>query len=161
MFHNLVNELKKNDGIKSKYVILSYRLANYVSRKNLLIRILLCPIIIQYKLIVDIFFGVELPCNITVGWGMRISHAKCITIHPSSQIGGNVHLRHGVTIGNKRTGVNEAPVIGDNVEIGCFSTLLGSIRVGNNSVIGAHTLLLKTVPDDSIVTGLPGKVVLR
>jgi serine acetyltransferase len=161
MFHDLIEELKNNDGIKSKYVVLSYRMANSISQKNKLVRILLCPVIIQYQLLVNIFWGVEIPYKITIGCGMKISHAKCITIHPSSQIGKNVHLRHGVTLGNKETGFKEAPIIGDNVEFGCFSTLLGNISVGNNSVIGAHTLLLKTVPNNSIVTGVPGKVASR
>jgi len=158
MFQKLRNELSKNDGVKSKYVVLSYRIANYTSRSNLLIRLLLLFFSLQYKLFVEMIFGVEIPCNVTIGWGMKISHAKCITVHPNTVIGTNVHLRHGVTIGNKSSGSNEVPIIGNDVDIGCFSTILGRVDVGNNTIIGAHTLLLKTTQQYAIAMGIPAKI---
>ena len=157
--NKLIEEFKVNEGIKSKYTVLSYRLANYYYNSKYPLKILYLPFFINYKLVVDIIFGVEIPCNINIGWGFKISHAKSITIHPNAQIGSNFHIRHGVTIGNKNSGEKDAPIIDDDVELGCYSSIFGNVCIGGNTIVGAHTLILKSVPKNSIVVGNPGKII--
>lgn len=153
----LIREIKNNSGLKSRYTVFSYRLASFFYNGNLCIKFLLFPFYINYKLIVDFVFGVEIPSSVKIGWGLRISHAKCITIHPEVVIGRNCHLRHGVTIGNKSTGDKMVPIIFDNVDVGCFSSVLGEVQIGDNVKIGAHSLVLRSVQENSVVYGVPVK----
>lgn len=153
----LLSEISANKGIKSKYVVLSYRLANWTSKRSLFLKLLLFPLILQYKFIVDFVLGIEIPYTINIGHGLKIMHAKCITIHPNTSIGKNLLLRHSTTIGNKNTGHPEAPVIGDNVDIGCNSSILGPIKIGSNVTIGAHSLVLSDISSNNIAYGIPAK----
>lgn len=151
MFHDFLNELRVNNGFKSKYVVVSFRLASVYKRNGLFFKVIFFPFFIHYKLVVDFLFGVEIPADSIIGWGFKLSHPKCITIHPKCVIGSNVHIRHGVTIGNKKTGVDEAPVIGDNVEFGCFSSVFGNVNIGAGSSVGAYSFVVNDLPEKSVV----------
>lgn len=87
---------------------------------------------------------------------LRLPHPFLIIIHRTATIGAACTIFHNVTIGvleNSRYGL-EAGKIGDNVYIGCDSTILGKVILGNNVKIGAKSLILKDVPSAKTVTGL-------
>ena len=83
-------------------------------------------------------------------------------INSATQIGDNVQLRHGVTLGEKEeAGVLYAPVIGNNVSIGASAIILGRVKVGDNAVIGAGAVVVQDVPADATVAGNPAKLIGR
>lgn len=93
--------------------------------------------------------------------GLAIFHTgDFIHIKPSAKIGKNCTLRPGVVIGKKHTGEKDTPVIiGDNVDFGVGVRVFGSLTIGNNVVIGANSVVTHNIPDNSIVGGVPAKVI--
>ena len=81
-----------------------------------------------------------------------------LVIHSRAIIGKNCIVGQCVTIGG-RSRHYDVPKIGDNVYIGAGAKILGPITVGNNSVIGAGAVVLKDVPENSIIVGIPAKVI--
>ena len=97
-----------------------------------------------------------------IGKGFFIDHGNGVIIGETTIIGDNVTLYQGVTLGG--TGKEQGkrhPTVGDNVMISTGAKVLGSFTIGNNSKIGAGSVVLKEVPPDSTVVGVPGRVVKR
>lgn len=69
-------------------------------------------------------------------------------------------IGQGVTIGGK-SGWYEVPVIGDNVEINAGARVLGPVRIGNNVIIGANSVVVKDVPDNCVVAGIPARIIRK
>lgn len=104
--------------------------------------------------------GIEIHPGATIGKGLFIDHGMGVVIGETCEIGDNVTIYHGVTLGG--TGKDKGkrhPTIGNNVMISTGSKVLGPIVVGDNSRIAANAVVLKDVPADSTVVGIPGKVV--
>ena len=112
---------------------------------------------VLYKL-VQIITGVELPCEVIVGRNFVIDHFGGIIISGFAKFGDNCRIRDGVVVGLRRVGENNAPIIGNNVDIGSGAKLLGPIRIGDNVYIGANAVVLCNVPDNSIAVGVPAIV---
>jgi serine O-acetyltransferase len=124
-------------------------------------RLLRMPFSLLYKLM---FFsiqgkGIELPCEVEVGDGLRIDHQGGIVISGYARIGRNCVVRNGVTIGLARIEDLSAPTIGDNVDIGAGAKLLGRITIGDNVRIGANAVVLSDIPPNSTAVGIPAKVI--
>lgn len=106
--------------------------------------------------------GIEIHPGAKIGEGLFIDHGSGVVIGETAEIGRHVTIYQGVTLGG--TGKEKEkrhPTIGDNVVISTGAKVLGSFTVGNNSRIGAGSVVLKEVPPDSTVVGVPGKVVAR
>ncbi len=111
--------------------------------------------------ITEILTGIELPYSVRLGRRVRIWHHGGVVLHAES-IGDDVHIRHNTTFGVVRTDDNEGlPIIGSGVDIGVGSTVLGSVRVGDGAVIGAHALVLHDVEPGHVVVGSPARPVGR
>jgi len=104
--------------------------------------------------------GIEIHPGATIGKGLFIDHGTGIVIGETAEIGHNVTLYQGVTLGGtgKEKGKRH-PTIGDNVVVASGAKVLGSFKVGENSKIGAGSVVLKEVPPNSTVVGIPGQVV--
>lgn len=104
--------------------------------------------------------GIEIHPGATIGEGLFIDHGTGIVIGETAEIGDNVTLYQGVTLGGtgKEKGKRH-PTIGDNVVVASGAKVLGSFSVGDNSKIGAGSVVLKAVPPNSTVVGIPGQVV--
>jgi serine O-acetyltransferase len=86
-----------------------------------------------------------------------IDHGTGVVIGETCVIGENCQLLHGVTLGGNGKEIGDRhPKLGDNVIIGCQATILGNIRIGNNSRIGAASMVLKPVPDGATAVGKNG-----
>jgi serine O-acetyltransferase len=104
--------------------------------------------------------GIEIHPGATIGRRFFIDHGMGVVIGETTEIGDDVLLYQGVTLGG--TGNEQGkrhPTIGNNVVIGTGAKVLGSIRVGNNVKIGAGSVVVHPVPDYSTVVGIPGRIV--
>lgn len=106
--------------------------------------------------------GIEIHPGAKIGKGLFIDHGSGVIIGETTVIGNNVTLYQGVTLGGtgKENGKRH-PTIGDNVMISAGAKVLGSFKVGENSKIGAGSVVLSEVPPNSTVVGVPGRVVKR
>ncbi len=104
--------------------------------------------------------GVEIHPGATLGRGVFIDHATGVVIGETAEIGDNVTIYQGVTLGGTSLdGGKRHPTIGDNVTIGAGAKVLGAITIGNNTQIGANSVVIKPVPPDSVVVGVPGQII--
>lgn len=106
--------------------------------------------------------GIEIHPGAQIGKGLFIDHGNGVIIGETTIIGDNVTLYQGVTLGGtgKEKGKRH-PTIGNNVMISAGAKVLGSFSVGENSKIGAGSVVLSEVPPNSTVVGVPGRVVKR
>ena len=104
--------------------------------------------------------GIEIHPGATIGSGILIDHGMGVVIGETAEIGNRVTIYHGTTLGGtgKENGKRH-PTVGNNVVIGAGAKVLGPINIGNNSKIGANAVVLKDVPPNSTVVGVPGKIV--
>jgi serine O-acetyltransferase len=106
--------------------------------------------------------GIEIHPGAEIGRRFFIDHGMGVVIGETTIIGDDVTLYQGVTLGGagKETGKRH-PTIGNKVVIGSGARVLGNITVGENSRIGAGSVVLRDVPDHSTVVGVPGHIVFR
>lgn len=106
--------------------------------------------------------GIEIHPGAVIGRRFFIDHGMGVVIGETCEIGDDVVLYHGSTLGGtgKEKGKRH-PTIGNKVVIGAGAKVLGSIRIGDNSIIGANAVVLQEVPSLCTVVGIPGKVVKR
>jgi serine O-acetyltransferase len=105
------------------------------------------------------FTGIEIHPGATIGKSLFIDHGMGVVIGETTIIGDNVTLYQGVTLGGtgKEKGKRH-PTIGDNVVIGTGAKVLGNITIGDNSYIGANAVVIKDIPPNSTVVGVPGRI---
>ncbi len=109
-----------------------------------------------------ILTGIEIHPGARIGKGFFIDHGMGVVIGETSEIGDNVTVYHGVTLGGTSyTRDKRHPTVKDNVTIGAGAKILGPLTIGENSKIGANSAVIKDVPPDSTVVGIPGNVVSR
>ncbi len=106
--------------------------------------------------------GIEIHPAAVIGEGFFIDHGMGVVIGETAEIGKNVTLYHGVTLGGVSLEKGKRhPTLKDNVVVGAGAKILGAITIGENSRIGANAVVVKSVPPDSVVVGIPGQVVVR
>jgi len=105
--------------------------------------------------------GIEIHPGARIGYGFFIDHGAGVVIGETTEIGNDVTMYQGVTLGGtgKDKGVKRHPTICDNVFIGSGAKILGPITVGANSRIGANSVVLKSVPEYSTVVGVRARIV--
>jgi serine O-acetyltransferase len=107
---------------------------------------------------VQIVTGIELPCEVPVGPGFVIDHSGGIVVSGFARFGARCRLRPGVVIGLARVENPIAPHFGDDVDIGAGAKILGPIKIGNRTLIGANAVVITDVPDDCIAVGVPAVI---
>ena len=106
-----------------------------------------------------LLFNSSVPASCVVGKGTVFAYGGIgVVIHSRAIIGNNCMIGQGVTIGGK-SGWYEVPVIGDNVHISAGAIILRPIVIGSNVIIGANSVVVKDVPDNCIVAGVPAKII--
>jgi putative colanic acid biosynthesis acetyltransferase WcaB len=151
----------KYNATKGKYIVFLFRLAQLVQkRRGLSVVLFWYPIF--YKLFVHWLLCVELYPESIIGPGLQLMHIHSLVVHPNTIIGKNCTLRQSTTIGVKLKAdgniTSSTPIIGDNVDIGANSVLLGPINIGNNAIIGAGAVVIRDIPANSIAVGNPARI---
>lgn len=138
------------------HAVLFHRIAHWLYRHKL---VLLPRMISQFARFLT---GIEIHPGAKIGQGFFIDHGSGVVIGETTEVGDNVTLYQGVTLGGtgKEKGKRH-PTIGNNVVIGTGAKILGSLKVGDNVKIGAGSVVIKSVPSDTTVVGVPGRVVLH
>ncbi|MGN1164925.1 MAG: serine O-acetyltransferase EpsC [Lachnospiraceae bacterium] len=106
--------------------------------------------------------GIEIHPGATIGKGLFIDHGSGVIIGETAELGDNVTLYQGVTLGG--TGKEQGkrhPTLRDNVMVSAGAKVLGSFTIGENSKIGAGSVVLKEVPPNCTVVGVPGRIVKK
>ncbi|HVN15662.1 MAG TPA: serine O-acetyltransferase [Anaerolineales bacterium] len=106
--------------------------------------------------------GIEIHPGAVIGQNFFIDHGMGVVIGETAEVGNNVTLYHGVTLGGTSSKkVKRHPTIEDNVVIGAGAKVLGAITVGAGSRIGANAVVVKSAPPNSVIVGVPGQVLIR
>jgi len=137
------------------HAILFYRLAHSLHNRGL---VLLARVISQIARLVS---GVEIHPGAKIGEGVFIDHGMGVVIGETAEVGNNVTMYQGVTLGGtgKEKGKRH-PTVGNNVVIGTGAKILGPIIIGDYAKIGAGSVVLNNVPSNTTVVGVPGRVVI-
>ena len=106
--------------------------------------------------------GIEIHPGATIGPRFFIDHGMGVVIGETAEIGSNVTLYHGVTLGGVSLNKGKRhPTLEDGVVVGAGAKILGAITIGAGSRIGANAVVVKSVPSNAVVIGIPGQVVSR
>jgi len=108
------------------------------------------------------FTGIEIHPAAKIGSGLFIDHGMGVVIGETAEVGENVTLLQGVTLGGtslKRE--KRHPTLGDNVVVGAGAKIIGAFKIGDGSRIGAGSVVVREVPTNSVVVGVPGRVTYR
>ncbi|WP_410506425.1 serine O-acetyltransferase EpsC [Haloimpatiens sp. FM7315] len=108
------------------------------------------------------FTGIEIHPGAKIGKGLFIDHGMGVVIGETAEVGDNVVLYHGVTLGG--TGKDKGkrhPTVGNNVIIGSGAKVLGPINVGDNVKIGANAVVLRDIPNDTTAVGIPARIIYK
>ena len=143
--------------LPSFLAILGYHLSHYFWKRGWIFFALLIANIFRF------FTGIEIHPGATIGNNFFIDHGMGVVIGETTVIGNNVMIFHNVTLGgvSSERGQKRHPTIGDNVVIGTGATILGNICVGSNSKIGANSLIIKDIPENSVVISPLAKIKIK
>lgn len=160
LIEQLREDVRANRGqLKGAVIVVAYRLAHAargpVERRP---RLWAYPIGIVYRVVIEWILGVEIPWGTPVGRRLRVFHGIGIVINDRSILGDDVTLRQNITIGNKRDG-GGCPRIGDGVQIGAGSIVIGEIVIGDGARVGAGSVVTKSVLAGETVVGNPARPV--
>jgi serine O-acetyltransferase len=138
------------------HALVAYRIAHWLYR---------CRFFLLARLISQItrfFTGIEIHPGAKIGKGLFIDHGMGVVIGETTEIGDHVTIYQGVTLGGtgKEKGKRH-PTIGDGAIIATGAKVLGSITVGKKAKVGAGAVVIRSVPDNSTVVGVPGRVVVQ
>ncbi len=140
----------------SIHALIAYRISNKLYKNKLFFLARLVSQISRF------FTGIEIHPGATIGKGLFIDHGMGVVIGETAEVGDNVTIYHGVTLGG--TGKHKGkrhPTIGNNVIIGSGAKVLGPINIGDNVKIGANSVVLKDIEDNKTAVGIPAKVVKK
>ena len=141
---------------QSFHAIIAHRIAHYCYGKRLFF---LARFISQFS---RFFTGIEIHPGAKIGKGLFIDHGMGVVIGETAEIGDNVTIYHGVTLGGTGKDVGKRhPTVGSNVVIGAGAKILGPVYVGDNSRIGANSVVLIDVPDYATAVGIPARIIAR
>jgi len=145
---------------KGQFVLFLFRLAQVINR-SMITKVIFYLYLLWYRYFVEWVLGIELPRKLTAGKGLIIYHGQALVVNQGVIIGDNCVLRNSVTIGHKKLSdgtFTACPRIGNNVDIGANVCIIGDVTIGDNVIIGAGSVVVKSVPDNCVVVGNPARI---
>jgi len=143
--------------------LIMFRMAQLIDRnKGRYVWWLGVPFLVLYRLLVEWLFCIELRPKTKVGKGLKIEHGFGLVVNDNAILGDYVHLRHCVTIGcvkNEDGSQGPSPCIGNNVELGANTVILGGVVLGDGVKVGAGSVVVKDVVPGAVVVGNPARVI--
>ena len=162
-FKYLIQDWVVNKGnIKGQLVLFSFRLAQVCRKTSKPWYYFIIPYLIMYRVLIEWILCIELPWNLRVGSGLHLYHGQALVVNDRAILGRNCVLRHSTTIGVAETSLDysgRAPVVGNDVDIGSNVVILGDVSVGDGVVIGAGSVVVKSVEAGAVVLGNPARVI--
>lgn len=143
MFQTIRADWAKNTELRIQLFLVMFRLAHEARKLGPLG----LPALVAYK-VVSAFVGIELPSRTKVGPALQIQHGFGLVVNGDTVIGTRCVLKHGVTLGIRTAG-GPSPVIGDRVQFGPGSQVLGGVTIGDGALIGAGAIVLDDLPAGS------------
>ncbi|MGV8056429.1 MAG: serine O-acetyltransferase [Smithellaceae bacterium] len=144
------------------WVVLSYRFGRWV-RTDLHVPVVKTIAKVLSKLLhkcLGLLTGIQINFESNIGPGLYIGHSGYLVINANLVLGRNCNIGCGVIIGEAGRGeMKGSPVIGDSVFIGVGAKVLGKIRIGDNAAIGANAVVVKDVPSNAVVAGVPARII--
>lgn len=132
----------------------------YVSYRLNELKIPILPRLVNLVL-VRLLFGCQIGLGAKIGKGVNLGYGGLgIVIHERAIIGENVSIGSSVTIGGTSK-KKEVPVIGDNTMLATGAKIIGNVSIGKDCIVGANAVVLSDVPDNSVVVGVPARIVKR
>ncbi|MDQ0013661.1 serine O-acetyltransferase [Variovorax boronicumulans] len=143
----------------SFHMVCWYRLGSGLAEVPVVGRV--CRPLIEY--FIRVFFASDISLKSKIGPGLVIMHGHDIVIGANVVIGERCKIFNGVTLGNKNTeiGFNLQPKIGNDVVLSTGAKVLGDLFVGSGVIVGANSVVLKSVPDNSLAVGVPAVIKSR
>ena len=164
--YDLKNAMKNDPAARSSievfllypfiHALIHYRISHFLYKRKLFFLARLISQISRF------FTGIEIHPGAKIGKGLFIDHGMGVVIGETAEVGDNVTLYHGVTLGGtgKDTGKRH-PTVGNNVIIGSGAKILGPIVIGDGVKIGANSVVLKDVPANCTAVGIPAKIIYK
>ncbi|MCX2574869.1 serine O-acetyltransferase [Pedobacter sandarakinus] len=140
---------------KARLIMVFYRISSVVYRYKVL-RYLFFWYLLIYKFAIGWLMNVGINSSASIGKGLKIQYGFGTVIGHNTIIGDNCCIRQLTSISSKikeNGSCTEAPVIGNNVDIGINVVILGAVRIGNNVTIGAGSVITKDVEDNCVMVG--------
>jgi serine O-acetyltransferase len=175
MFENVKQDLNRIDaGFRSRvlgvflkpgtWAVLNYRLCRwvYLCRAPKFIKKFLGLGTSLLQLWIAVLTNIDLPPSAEIGPGLFIPHTGFIVVAVGTRIGSNCTLAQGVTIGHSLGGQNShvgLPLIGDRVYVGPSAVIIGNLTIGNDALIGAGAIVIRSVPPAGVVVGNPARLI--
>lgn len=130
-----------------------HRIANFLHRN----RVPILPKVIY--LFQFLLYNSSVPASTKIGSGSKFAYLGIgVVIHGRAVIGKNTMIGQGITIGGRSKSIH-VPIIGDNCYLGAGCRILGAVEIGDNCIVGPNSVVLHDVPANSIVVGIPAKVI--
>ena len=164
--HDIATVMERDPAARSRFeVLVSYpgvhalafhRVANRLWRRNWLTAARFVSHLSRF------LTGIEIHPAAKIGRGVFIDHGMGIVIGETAEVGNNVSLLQGVTLGGTSTKREKRhPTLRDNVTVGSGAKIIGAITIGENSRVGAGSVVVRDVPPNAVVVGVPGRVTFK
>jgi serine O-acetyltransferase len=165
MFSEISAAFHGDPAAKNIFEVLMYQgiWAIWLHRLAHLLYVLKIPVLPRFISQISRFLtGIEIHPGAKIGKYVFIDHGSGVVIGETAEVGDHCIIYHGVTLGG--TGFMQGkrhPTIGQHTVIGAGAKILGNITIGNNCKIGSNSVVVKDVPDNSTVVGIPGRIIVR
>lgn len=149
----MINSFFRRGNTKGNFFLICYRISSFFT-KNKVFKFVGFPVRVMYRLTIQWIMGIDIPDTTVIGRGFNLYHGQGVVISSKTIIGENVTIRQNTTIGNAHSN-GGCPTLGNNVQIGANSVIIGQISIGDNAVIAAGSVVIKNVRPYTLVAGNP------